>query len=272
MNKNFDWSETKVDLLFLIPNFGRSIYIRNTISNTLNTIVDHNKFLILIINDGIEENFDDLYDDYRVRYFTLPRKNNWERTDGIIRNVAIKNSQSKLFAQRDPEILYDGDFLKGCFDNQDVLYRCGGVAHQASQEDTNLYLDNKIGLNQLKQSANKSNLSNFFFAWHYGHCAPIEYFKKLNGYDEEFLYYGWCDRNMHDRLIKSGVKQYVDHSCQPIHLYHEKPQVRTDPVAIKREAYMKQLYEQKTREGKLIANENNPSWGNGAVDLIPEII
>lgn len=166
-NRNFDWGQTQKDLLLIIPNYGRGKYIRKTIDNTINTSIPRDKWVILIINDGIEENFDDLKDK-NVLYFTIERKSLHERGDAFGRNVAIKYGQSKLFSQKDPEIFLSGDAIKGCFDHPDILYRCGGQAHICQKENTELYFDNKINIDELQKRAHKFPISaERFVYWHY---------------------------------------------------------------------------------------------------------
>jgi len=267
--KNFDWSCTERDLVILVPNFGRGKYIRKLLDSLTSTVVPKDKWLLLVANDCIHEDFSDL-ESSNVRYFTLERTPFWERGDAYMRNIAIKYSRSKLLAQKDPEVLYTNDFIKGCFDHQDVLYRCGAFTYQASQEVTMQFLDNKCDLDTVINQSNRIPiLEDRFVFYHYGYSIPIKYLKDLNGYDEDFHYYGYVDTDMHNRLMKHGVGQFFDRDCNPIHLWHEKPQVKTDPVAIRREAHMKFLYKQKMSED--IVRNKNTNWGEGALDLIPEI-
>jgi len=268
--KNFDWSQTNKELLFIIPNCGRGKYIRKTIDNIINTSVSRNRWIILIINDGIEENFDDLKNS-NILYLTIKRENNYERGGAFSRNVAIKYGQSKLLAQKDPEIFYTGDFINGCFNYQNVLYRCGGHALQATQKETENYLNGHDNLNLLMRTSRSIPiLEDRFVFWHYGHCAPLESFKRLNGYDEDFKRYGYEDTDMHDRLIKSGLKQHFDTNCIPVHLWHEKPRVYTDTTDKKRYEEMGILYNKKRDTG--IIRNVGVSWGEGDVNYEPEII
>lgn len=265
-NRNFDWGQTQKDLLLIIPNYGRGKYIRKTIDNTINTSIPRDKWVILIINDGIEENFDDLKDK-NVLYFTIERKSLHERGDAFGRNVAIKYGQSKMLAQRDPEILYTNDFIKNVFDHQDVLWRCGGTAYLTKQEATNQYLNNNLSIWQLIETSTKFPITERFVYYHFGHSAPLEYFKRLNGYDEDFKFYGFVDTNMWDRLMKSGLKQYIDKNIQPIHLWHEKPKFNSYPKDIKNYEKMRNLYNNK-QDKSIIANEG-VVWGEGDPGYFP---
>jgi len=267
--KNFDWKQTNKELVLLIPNFGRGKYVRQTLNNLIETSISKDRWVILLINDSIHEDFSDLENE-NILYFTVERNSKHERGDAFMRNICIKYSQSKLLAQKDPEIFYTNDFIKGCFNNQGVLYRCGGMAHLAKEQDTHNYLDNNIDVNKLIKNSDKYPITERFVYWHFGHCAPIECFRKLNGYDEDFKYYGYVDTNMWDRLMKSGLKQRIDPTCNPIHLWHPKPHFKTHERDIKRYEAMGKLYNNKINQD-IVANIN-VEWGEGDTLYLPEII
>lgn len=268
--KDFDWSQTNTDLLFLIPNFGRGRYIRKTIDNLLNTSVPKDRFKILIINDGIHESFEDLKDK-NVLYFTLERSPLWERGDGFSRNLAIKYSQSKLIAQKDPEIIYSGDFIKGCLDHQDELYRCGNLAYQASEVDTNEYFDDQIDLVEVYNGSRRIPImEDRFVFYHYGFCVQTQTLRDIGGYDEDYKYYCFADMDLYQRLMKFGVKPYFDRKCEALHLSHNKPDTKNDPIAILREQKNKAIYESK-KNGNIIRNVGK-IWGEGDSGYEPEIV
>jgi len=268
--KDFDWQQTATDLLFLIPNYKRGIYIRKTIDNLINTSIPFDKFKILIINDAIHEDFSDLKDK-NVLYFTLERANIWERGDAFLRNIAIKYGQSKLIAQKDPEIVYSGDFIKGCFDHQNVLYRCGGQVLQARQKETEDYLNGCHNLNLIKQTSRAIPiLEDRFVFFHYGWCINRELLKSIGGYDEDYKYYGYVDTDLYHRLMKLNISRFFDYDCNPVHLYHNKPNVFQNPTDIKREKFQKELFNKKLTES--VKRNINKIWGEGDIDYIPEII
>jgi len=267
--KDFDWSITNRELVLLVPNFGRGRYIRKVIDSLTATCIEKSQWIILIINDAIHEDFSDLADK-NVAYFTVDRIDKYERGDAFMRNICIKYSQSKMIAQKDPEIFYTNDFIDGCFDNQGVLYRCGGSSYLAKEHDTNEYLSGNIDKDRLIKNADRYPITEKFVYWHFGHCAPIESFRNLNGYDEDFKYYGYVDTDMWDRLMKSGLKQRIDSACSPVHLWHPKPHFKTHERDIKRYEAMGRLYNSKIN-GSIVAN-NNTNWGEGDLDYKPEII
>ncbi len=268
--KNFDWSQTNVDLLFLIPNYGRDNYIRKTIHNLINTSVPRDKWKILIINDGIHQDFSDLEKD-NILYFTLERSPVWERGDAFIRNIAIKYSQSQLIAQKDPEIIYSGDFIKGCLDHQEELYRCGNIASQAREKDTDEYFKNEIDVVDLfNRSRRIPILEDRFVFWHYGHSIKTETLRAINGYDEDYKYYCYADMDLYQRLMKFGIKPYFDRKCEPLHLFHNKPDTKNNSIDKQRELINKRIYESK-KNGPIIRNIGI-DWGEGDTDYKPEII
>lgn len=266
---NFDWSITDRELVVLVPNFGRKKYIDKWLS-VLSTDMwnQKDKWMVLIVNDGIHEEFDKYGGN--VEYLTIERKNSYERGDGFSRNVVIKNSKAKLLAQKDPEIIYTGDFIKGCFEHQDVLYRCGRETHLCDQQNTELYLKDEIQLSQLKNRALSYPITEKFVYYHHGWCINNKVLKEVGGYDEDYKYYCFSDMDLHDRLMKIGVKQYLDIDCEPIHLWHQKPQTKTDPVAIRREARNKEIYESKKNSN--IVRNIGVDWGAGDLNYEPEIV
>lgn len=251
--KNFNWDITKKDLVILIPNFKRADYIQKTIDNLIKTSIPRDRWVVLVINDGFHESFADLQDK-NVYYFTFERFPLLERNGAFIRNIAIKHCQCKLLAQKDPEILFTGDFIKGCLDHQDVLYRCGGIAHITKQDQKNKFFGGIIDEKELIQTSIKFPiLEHQYVYWHYGHCLPINYFKKINGYDEDFTLYGPEDHDMYDRLIKCELQPFFDKQCSPIHLWHGVPNTSHED--------MKTVYYQKRKES--VVRNLGINWGEG---------
>lgn len=260
-HKTFDWSITNRDLILLVPNFGRGNYIRRVLDSLIKTVVPSDKWMILVANDSIHEDFSDL-EAKNLHYFTFDRSPPWERGDAFMRNIVIKYGQSKMLAQKDPELFYTGDFIKGCFDHPEVLYRCGGLSYSCEKKDTDLYFSGKINAEELQKRTHEHQIDErSYVCWHFGHCAPMEAFRKLGGYDEDFKTYGYVDADMHNRLMKSGLAQYFDQNCRPIHLWHPKPQVYTDTEDKKRFRNNTILYNKKRGEG-IVRNEG-VEWGEG---------
>jgi hypothetical protein len=251
--KNFDWDVTKKDLVIFIPNFQRADYIQRTIDNLVRTSVPRDRWVVLVINDGFHEPLEDLQWK-NVHYFTFERSPLIERNGAFIRNIAIKRCQCKLFAQKDPEILFTGDFIKGCLDHQDVLYRCGGLAYVTKQYQKHSFFNGFIDEAELIRASIKFTIpKNTYTYWHYGHCVPIDYFRRINGYDEDFKSYGPEDHDMYDRLLKCGLKPFYDESCSPIHLWH-------GPINTNHQG-MKDVYSQKRDEN--VVRNLKINWGEG---------
>jgi predicted glycosyltransferase involved in capsule biosynthesis len=252
-SSDFDWDITRKDLVILIPNFKRADYIQKTINNLIKTSIPRDKWVVLVINDGFHESFEDLQDK-NVYYFTFERSPLVERNGAFIRNIAIKRCQCNLLAQKDPEVLFTGDFIAGCFNNSSVLYRCGGIAHLTKQDQKHKFFNGVINEKELAQISVKFPiLENQYVYFHYGHCVSINYFRKINGYDEDFTSYGPEDHDMYDRLLGCGLQPFFDKQCSPIHLYHGVPNTSHEE--------MKNVYKQKQKEG--IIRNIGINWGEG---------
>lgn len=263
-HKTFNWSITNRDLVLLVPNFGRGNYIRKVLDSLTKTVVPSDKWMILVANDSIHEDFSDLQEK-NLYYFTFDRSPPWERGDAFMRNIVIKYGQSQMLAQKDPEIFYTGDFIKGCFDHPEVLYRCGECSYCCEKNDTDLYFSGKIDAAELQRRTKGHPIvqsgQHGYVCWHFGHCAPTKAFRELGGYDEDFKSYGYVDKDMHERLMKAGLTQYFDKNCRPIHLWHKKAQVYTDEADKKRYKTNTILYNKK--HGTSIIRNVGVEWGEG---------
>jgi len=255
--KNFDWDVTERELVLFIPHFNRSNYIRKWLE-TFKTEIPTDKWIILIGNDGEHESFDDLKN-RNVRYFTLPRKNATERNSSFIRNVAIKNCRSKLFYQKDPDVIVLGsDFIKGCLENNinNAIYRCGETAHRAVESETKDFLNGAITLEQVIKTANRHPITESFVYCQYSMCVPRKILFDLGGYCEELKGNWYDDTDMHRRLISFGLKQILDKNCQPLHLWHP---TNFDQTNLK---FNENLFEQRKQSGIIVDNIDK-RWGEG---------
>jgi len=134
---NFDWSETDRELVIFIPNHGRKEYVDYTIQK-ISTVVKKNRWLIVVGNDGIDCNFSYLYNQ-NVRYFTLMPEVPGSRNGCFIRNYAIKRCKSRLFAQKDPEILIFDDYIHSIL-KYNAGWRAGKIVRIMSKELSNKVL------------------------------------------------------------------------------------------------------------------------------------
>lgn len=258
--KDFDWSITERELVLFIPHFNRGNYIRKWLE-TFKTEVPVNKWIILIGNDGTHESFDDIKEK-NVRYFTLPRNNSIERNSAFIRNVAIKHCRSKLFYQKDPDIIVLGDdFLKKCLEKQNdsIIYRCGDTAYRAIEKQTKDYLNGIIDLEQVIKTANKFPITERFVYCQYSMCVPRKILFDIGGYCEQLRGNWYDDTDIHRRLLDFGLKQILDKNCQPLHLWHP---TNFDQTNLK---LNENLFEQRKRNGTIFDNIDK-EWGEGDIE------
>jgi len=107
---NFDWSITERKFCLFVPNFHRKKYVEYTLAQ-IETVVPKEDWIIIIGNDNCDDNFEHLAD-RNIFYFSLLSSNDSERNGCFIRNYFIKRVRSKVIAQKDPEVIVCGDFIK----------------------------------------------------------------------------------------------------------------------------------------------------------------
>lgn len=238
ITQNFNWSETARKLCIFIPNFGRGNYIRKLLGQ-FRTTLPSSDYLIIIGNDGIIENFEDLSDagiktlnifrgtpvTYGSTIETLDRSPE-SRNGGFIRNLFIKNCQSEIIFQKDPET-----YLYNIYDNQpdwistianrvtnNLLYR-PAFTQDLNQLDSEHLLDNLHKIHEFNHDIMK-NESHVYYRYHWGYAIRAEILKKLRGYDEDFTHYGPEDRDLYYRLGHAGVEVMMDTSVRAMHFWH----------------------------------------------------
>lgn len=221
----FDFYSTNKPVVLFIPNFGRGKYIR-ALKEQFNTKADRSDYLIVIGNDGIEEDFSDLAD-LNVSSFTINRIPT-ERNGAFIRNYFIKNSRCQYLYQKDPEILISGvddpilemvETAKKC---PDFVIRPKFTA-SIDQKTTDHVFD--IGttkwflpqMDDIKEIPIDSPERIHFL---YG--APLKLLQDMRGYSEDFWAYGPEDRDMYKRLLQTKTvvaqmqKWLVTHFWHPV--------------------------------------------------------
>jgi hypothetical protein len=255
----FDFNLTKDKVIFFIPNFGRGHYIR-ALANQFKTKADPKDYLIVIGNDGTDDNFDDLAH-LNVKWFTLKRVPT-ERNGAFIRNYFIARCQGTFLYQKDPEILLTSS-------GGDIIYeavRCAQHGYDlirptwtASLEiaESNQLLDSPWeSYNNFIPPENTIKSIPSFDAEriHFFFGTKVEYLVGINGYSEDFLFYGPEDKDLFGRLKLlhlpiSSVNQWC-----ATHLYH--------PVTEK--VYENLLTMHKVYEAGLSINPvKKQEWGNG---------
>lgn len=196
---NFTWEETKKPLVVFIPNYGRGDYIRRDINNLI--LPDNDRFLIIIGNDGIEENFDDLYTK-NVRYFTLSRKDNYERNGCFIRNYFIKRCQSDWILQKDPETMIRENFSLD-IPNRYLFSILDDIEHFSGKNCLirPLYTYDVSKSGRLTPQKIDENIPH---RMHWAFWCPTKMLQSIHGYDEDYTVYGFEDTDLFFRLKRLG--------------------------------------------------------------------
>lgn len=288
VQQNFDWSITDRRIVMFIPNYHRPEQVEFGIRNMV-THLPKDDWVIIIGNDLCHYDFSHLKD-LGVYSFSLDTGRSKCRNSAFIRNYAIKRCQSKIFFQKDPEIIVNGDYLKRAAERglgwktgyvlgfpkgptRDILER--GVSeiipflkeHNLNPEVQG-DLEYKalgggifqitLGINGLSDPeklhkdvlSGAHNISNWLS---YALGIETKVLQEMRGYDESFTSYGYEDSDMICRLMAKGYSITPDYNCTSIHLHHPST---VDPYL----QDMKQIFVEK--QPKQIIR-NPLSWGEG---------
>lgn len=251
-----DWNLTKRKLCIFIPNYKRANYIKSTI-NQFHNQIHKDQYLIVIGNDGIHEDFSDL-SEHNVVSFTLERQNPHEPRNGsFIRNYFIKRCQSDIIIQKDPETIFiDHKDTYNSILNMDIntVYRPHlAVSFNKYQTTQVLY-----GADPLLFIEKPENINlNQHFKMHHFFAIHTKVLQDIQGYDEDFKYYGPEDQDMWARLISNGrISKLMTSNAIICHLDHE-----FDAYAF-HENHNKMVEVLHSKDPKQIIR-NNENWGNG---------
>lgn len=240
VKQNFSWADTDKKLVIFMPNYNGKRLTEASIRR-IQTAVEHQHWMIIIGNDNVDDNWDHLRTQ-NVASITILRDDKRPRNGAFIRNYVIKRCQSRLFLQKDGEVCIEGDFIYGaleyCFGLSDRGWR-PGHAVALTEANTNIYATGGIvehlelmshlvepvvpctDLEMVKRYLIQQNgRVNFISYYHYAYCVPLHRLRALNGYDEDYKFYGWEDVDMYLRLASLGVQIQPDYNCYAIHLSH----------------------------------------------------
>ena len=241
ITRNFDWDITKRNICIFMPNYHDRKFTELSLKK-IRTITPKKDYVVIVGNDNVEESFDDFADD-NVFYFNLKREEAGMRNGCFIRNFAIKRCQSELFFQKDGEVVILGDFISQCLASE-TPWRAGNI-YVLKEDVTERFIaseDDEIvkGLEPTKkidkifpetaeeakslihEARGNLNLSTYF---HYAYCIRTKILQNINGYDEDYHYYGFEDSDMFCRLYAMGHKIVPDYSCSAIHLFHPRESI-----------------------------------------------
>lgn len=255
--QNFDWPLTNREFLLYIPNFSRKHLLIPTLKR-FKTSISKDRYLILIVNDGLHEDMSDLEQEFNLKWFTFERDPANERNGCMIRNFVIRRCQSKWLCTKDPEIIIEGDIINKILQlKEDVVYRPRGMIELFEQDTQKIIDDPFLDLTKLSilrqwEASDKRNQ-----AFHAGCCMLTKRLKDIRGYDERYRDgYGYEDWQMLERL-KRSTKVVIDQDIQAYHIAH--PIVRKfHKTIINNEVF----YRQDLQNIEIVSNKNR-EWGNG---------
>lgn len=234
--QNFEWSMTKRKICIFMPSYHDKKYTDNSLRN-IKTSVPKEDYIIIIGCDGNEQDYSGREDE-NVYFFHINRSNREVRNSAYVRNYCLKRCQSDLFFQKDGDVVVLGDFIKNCIEWSQPWR--AGMIYVLDEEQTENYLDSnnpvfldsptkKIdlafpeGVNKVKNiiyNAHGSvNMSTYF---QYAFCAETKVMQDMNGYDEDYTYYGYEDSDMFCRLYGAGYKMMPDFDCSAVHQCHPR--------------------------------------------------
>lgn len=268
--QNFDWGITNRKICIFMPSYFTKEHTLFSISQ-IKTVVPQEDYVIIIGDDSGQDHFDGL-ESQNVFYFSLQRNGSKMRNGCFIRNYAIKRCQSDLFFQKDGEVVVLGDFIKNCIEWSSP-WRAGNIYVLNEQQTKQYKTDNllnccPVGIqpNSLQDtedvrknifdSHGKINVSTYF---HYAYCISMKYLQNINGYNEQYWYYGYEDSDLYCRAFKDGYKIMPDYSCSAIHLYHSKSQINHQMIS-----QMEQIFINSDLDNT--ARNQNILWGEGGDD------
>lgn len=255
--QNFDWPLTNREFLLYIPNFSRKHLLIPTLKR-FKTSINRDRYLILIVNDGLHEDMSDLEQEFNLKWFTFERDPANERNGCMIRNFVIRRCQSKWLCTKDPEIIIEGDIVSKILGLEDVVYRPSGMIELFEQDTQKIIDDPFLDLTKLRilrqwEASHKVNQS-----FHAGCCIRTQKLKDMGGYNEEYRDgYGYEDWSMLERLKKSGTPVVVDKDISTYHIAH--PIIRKFHKTIESNRL---IYEQDLKQLNTMAN-SGIEWGNG---------
>ncbi len=255
----FNWSVTNRDIVMMIPNYGRRHLILPGLRR-FKTDVPRDKWILLIANDCKHEDFSDLEEEFNLAWFTFEREPA-ERNGSQIRNVVIRNVQSRILASRDPEIIVHGsDYVKRLLSlRDDQVHRPHGTTELREQDVQEILRDDNLDVSTLPVKRRyRAGNAKVHEGFHFCFATGVELLRSIGGYDEDFRYsYGWEDVHLLNRLHIANAEFIMDPNFHAYHTWHPR-RVKFLRGVNKNGT----IYESKMKKLKLVANENR-EWGLG---------
>ena|GEM_PF-2233080 len=255
---NFDWAVTERDLVIFVPNFGRRDYLVATLERFA-TALPTDRWIIVVVNDGLHEDLSDLAERFNLAWFTFERNPVVERNGCMIRNHFIRRCRSRLLCTRDPEIFIEGDrFVETVLAlPSGVVYRTGGMTELRDVDVQKVFNNPRtVPLNDLQPLRVWHTRKGISEAFHAGVTVETAQLVAMRGYDEEYAYaYGYEDWDMLHRLVAAGLRIHIDPKVWTYHVWHPRPKFWGRTIGSNA-----RLFESK--DPKQVVR-NGPDWGEG---------
>ena len=255
---NFPWELTNKEVVVFVPNFARKKFIVPTLER-FKTNVPTDKWIFLVVNDGIHEDLSDL-EKYNLCWFNFERADTKERNGGPVRNYVIKRVQSRILASRDPEIVVDHpDFVDGLLQlKEDESLRCCRGIELTDPDTDKIFQDNTIDLSTLRPlRVWEISQERKYESWHWAYGIHTKKLIELGGYDERFAeWYGHEDTDLLCRILNYGMRTIMPSNFIAYHIFHPRMIKFTNTI---RDAG---LLSESLPKNRIIANQGI-EWGNG---------
>ena len=223
---NFDWAVTERDLVIFVPNFGRRDYLVATLERFA-TAVPTDRWITVVVNDGLHEDLSDLAERFNLAWFTFERNPAVERNGCMIRNYFIRRCRSRLLCTRDPEIFIEGEhFVESVLAlPPGMVYRTGGMTELRDIDVQKVFNNPRtVPLNQLQPLRVWHTRRGISEGFHAGVTIETAQLVAMRGYDEDYAYaYGYEDWDMLHRLVAAGLKIQIDPRVWTYHVWHPRP-------------------------------------------------
>lgn len=229
------------------------------LANTLESIFrqEFNDYEVVIVDDGNDDDTPLVANNWRlitgldrnrIQYTRLNRqKPKGYGNPAYPNNVGIRQAKGEIIILQNAECRHDG---------QEVIKSLADLTGTNNAVFAQVEALHEHGGGTGWYTHPQHNTRPFFF------CGALhkEWFDKLRGFDEDYVYYGFDDNDMADRLSVSGV----DFDFTNIRVSHQWHHSSYDPND-KNNALPALIYARKTREmaeGKVTAVRNlNREWG-----------
>ena len=178
-------------------------------------------FEIIVVNDGFDEKISNLIETYKkyldLKYFE--REN--DMCVSLSRNIGANNSKAKYLVFIDSDIILNPLALNHYYNllSENKNTSIWGEFHSQGEKDIRLAIENK----EFEKYINhKDNLILYFKPFNYCFSASFaiekEIYHQIGGFCEEFVGYGYEDKEFAYRLYKNRIKFLFNKDVSALHL------------------------------------------------------